>query len=408
VRSRSQRLALAVLLLLALAPAVARENREAPPGAVSFTLDAGRILLEIELQRPDGGMRRALAWFNMGMSAPVLTKSLYRELQIDRGEPLRIFVAGATLEAAAGEVTDGDGGLAAPSFAHLFAPRPVEAMLPARLLREHRLVLDYGRRLFAIMDKGASAPKGVAAPIELNETTGFATVTATIAGEPASFVIDAGSGYSWMRGAVLQRWLAAHPDWRRADGAVGLANNNMLDFSFETQGVVARLPEVVIGPLSVKNIGVLGTAPVLGALDGLVGDLFWDNWQKSATRPVVGWLGGNVLGNFELTIDYPSRMSYWRAQSAPDPHDLDQIGVTLVRREGRYFIGGLSRPSGPASDRALDEITPGDELVGVDDFDARGAGKAAVLAGKPGETRRLRLERDGRAFETTASILDLR
>jgi hypothetical protein len=163
--------------------------------------------------------------------------------------------------------------------------------------------------------------------------------------------------------------------------------------------------------LSVKNIGVLGTAPVLGALDGLVGDLFWDNWQKSATRPVVGWLGGNVLGSFELTIDYPSRMSYWRAQSASDPHDLDQIGVTLVRREARYFIGGLIRPSRPASDPALVEIASGDELVGVGSLDARGAGKAAVLAalaGKPGETRLLRLQREGRVFETTATILDLR
>lgn len=405
------RVALAALALLALAPAVAREKHDAPPGAVPFMLDAGRILLEIELQRPGGGTRRALAWFNMGMSAPVLTKALYREMQIDRGEPLRILVAGATLEAAAGEVTDGDGGLAAPSFSHLFAPRPVEAMLPASLLREHRLTIDYGRRLFAIAGKGESAPKGVAVPIELNEKTGFATVAVTIAGESAPFVIDAGSGYSWMRGAVLQRWLSAHPDWRRAEGAVGLANNNMLDFTFETQGVVARLPEIAIGPLSVKNIGVLGTAPVLGALDGLVGDLFWDNWQKSATAPVVGWLGGNVLGNFELTIDYPSRMSYWRAQSAPDPHDLDQIGITLVRREARYFIGGSIRPSGLASDPALVEIASGDELLGVGSLDVRGAGKAAVLAalgGKPGETRLLRLQREGRAFETTATILDLR
>jgi hypothetical protein len=398
------------VLLLGFAPAEARETRAKPPaGAVPFTLDAGRILLEIELQRPGGGTRRALAWFNMGMSAPILTAALYRELGIDRGEPLRITVAGAVLEAPAGDVTDGDGGLAAPSFAHLFAPRPVEAMLPASLLRDHRLVLDYGRRLFAITGGGEGAPAGVAVPIELNEKTGFATVAARVAGASAAFVIDAGSGYSWMRGAVLDRWLAAHPDWRRAKGAVGLANNNMLDFAFETEGVVARLPEMAIGSLSVTNLGVLGTAPVLGALDGIFGDVFWDNWQKSATRPVVGWLGGNALRNFELTIDYPARMSYWRAQAASDPHDLDQIGVTLVRRESRYFIGGLARRSEATEpDRA--DIAVGDELVGVGDMDARGAGKAAVLAalaGKPGETRLLRLERDGRRFATSMSVLDL-
>jgi hypothetical protein len=399
-------------LLLAFAPSDARQSRAKAPGdgAVPFTLDAGRVLLEIELQRPGGGTRRALAWFNMGMSAPVLTAALYRELQIDRGQPLRISVAGVTLEAAADEVTDGDGGLAAPSFAHLFAPLPVEAMLPASLLRDRRLVLDYGRRHFVIARSDGVAPEGVAVPISLDEKTGFASVTAMVAGEPAAFVLDAGSGYSWMRGAVLRRWLEAHPDWRRADGAVGLANNNMLDFAFERDGVVGRLPEVAIGPLSVKNIGVLGTAPALGALDGLFGDFFWDNWQKSATGPVIGWLGGNVLGNFELTIDYPAHMSYWRARADPDPHDLDQIGVTLVRREARYFIGGLVRPSGHAPDDALAEVAPGDELIAVGGLDARGAGKAALLAalaGKPGETRHLRLERDGRAFETTATVLDL-
>jgi hypothetical protein len=409
----SVRLLLALLALLTLAPAGARERRASPApaaGFVPFTLDAGRILLEIELRKPDGGSRRALAWFNMGMSAPILTEPLYRELAIDRGEPLRVRVGDVALEAAAGEVTGGDGGLAAPSFSHMFAPRAVEAMLPASLLRDHRLVIDYQRRLLAIAPSGDDAPKGVAVPIELNEKTGFATVSAIIAGEPAAFVIDAGSGYSWMRGDALRRWLGAHPNWRRAEGAVGLANNNMLDFAFETEGVIARLPEMAIGPLTLTQVGVLGTAPALGALDRLVGDVFWDNWQKSATRPVVGWLGGNALGNYELTIDYPRRMSYWRAQSAPNPHELDQVGVTLVRRDAGYFIGGLIRPFGRAPDSSLAALSPGDELVGVGGLDARGAGKADVLgalAGKPGETRSLRLRRDGRVFETTATVLDL-
>lgn len=410
------RLVVASLLVFALAPAVAaRKGQTKPPHdvGVPFTLDAGRILLDVEFRKPDGGARRALAWFNMGMTAPVLAKPLFRELQINRGEPLRLQIAGAALEAAADEVTDGDGGFAAPSFAHLFAPRPVEAMLPASLLRDYRVGIDYRRRIFELTRGGEGAPEGVAAPFALNEKTGFATVSVSIAGQSFPFVIDAGSGYSWMRGAVLKQWLVAHPDWRRAEGAVGLANNNMLDYAFEKEGIVARLPEIAVGPVIVKDVGVLGTAPVLGALDGLVGDIFWDNWQKSATSAVVGWLGGNVLGHFKLTLDYPNRISYWRAESAPDPHDLDQIGVTLVRRDARYFIGGLVRPAGNGTTPgpAVEGVAPGDELVGVGSFDARGAGKAALLAalaGKPGEMRLLRLERNGLPFEASAPVLDLR
>lgn len=223
-------------------------------------------------------------------------------------------------------------------------------------------------------------------------------------------MIDAGSGYTWMRGEVLKGWLTAHPDWRRAEGAIGLANNNMLDYAFEKQGAVARLPAITIATIALKDIGVLGTGPVFGSfVDGVVGDFFWDNWQKSASGPVVGWLGGNVLKNFKITIDYPNRVSYWRAQAAPDPHDLDQVGVTLVRRDGRYFIGGVVHAA--ARDDLIGGVAIDDELVGVGALDARGAAKAAVLTalgGKPGETRLLRLERNGLSLEIVAPVLDLR
>ncbi|MEF3367387.1 peptide-binding protein [Methylocystis sp. 9N] len=384
-------------------PAAKRQVETAP-----FILDAGRILIEVSFRKPDGGQRKALAWFNMGMASPTLSKPLYRELQIGDGHPLRIELAGAALEAPPSAVTDGEGGLAAPSFEHLFAPHPVEAMLPASLLLGHVVMIDYVRRSLALTKGGADKPDGVAIPFDLNEKTGFATVDVAVSGESFPFVIDAGSGYSWMRGDVLKKWLAAHSDWRRAEGAIGLANNNMLDYAFEKQGTVARLPGIDIGAIELKDVGVLGTGPVFGSVvDGVVGDFFWDNWQKSAVRPVVGWLGANVLGHFKLTIDFPNRTSYWQAQSKPDPHDLDQVGVTLVRRDTRYFVGGLV---GAVGGNAIEGASVGDEIVGIDALDARGASKTAVLAalgGKPGEIRRLRLLREGRLREVEARVLDL-
>lgn len=378
-------------------------------GAVPFTLDAGRILVEVGFRRADGGLRKALAWFNMGMASPTLAKALYRELQVG-AQPLKIEFANAAFEVPASDVVDGDGGLAAPTFEHLFAPHSVEAMLPASVLRDYAVTIDYGRSTLALARGGAAKPDGVAVPLAVNHKTGLVTVDASIAGEVYPFVIDAGSGYTWMRGDVLKRWLAEHPDWRRAEGAIGLANNNMLDYAFEKQGTVARLPEIAIATVVLKDVGVLGTGPVFGYfVDGVVGDFFWDNWQKSASGPVLGWLGGNVLKNFKLTIDYPNRVSYWRARAAPDPHDLDQVGVTLVRRDGRYFIGGVVRPAN--RDETIDGVAVDDELVGVGALDARGAAKASVLAalgGKAGETRLLRLERNGRALEVAAPVLDLR
>jgi hypothetical protein len=401
-------------LSLACAGAAAKTSRRPAPGPAAivlpFRVDAGRILFDATFKTPDGKDRKALAWFNMGMKAPILTKALYRELGLAEGAPLRLIVGDKIIEAKPGEVTEGDAGFGGADFSRNFGPLPVEAMLPARLFLDYRLTLDYGKRVLSLSSPEGPPPKGLAAPIALNPETGLASVEATIDGRAYAFVIDAGSGYSWMRGPVLSSWLEAHPQWRRAEGAMSAANYNMLDFDFEKRGTIARTPVIKIGEVELKDVGVLGTAPTpFGAfVDGVFGDIFWDNWQKSAAGPVVGWLGQNALARYELTIDYPNRISYWRGIGPGDPDDLDGVGVTLVLRGGRYFVGGLVKT---AETGALDGAAAGDELLAVDDMPARDAPKGAVIAalrGKPGEKRRLTLFRDGAARTIEATVLDLR
>ena len=375
---------------------------------VPFTLDAGRILLEATFRTSSGDERKALTWFNMGMPYPVLEKNLYRELFPDPRQTLQIEIADVVLQADANTVVNGDGGVATPSFAHLFAPHRVEAMLPASLLRDHVLTLDYKRRNLIIVGTTDEVSAGTAVPISLQPTTGIAAVQVTIDEESAPFVIDAGSGYSWMRGQTLQTWLRSNPQWRRCDGAIGLANNNLLDYDFEKRGTVARIPQMRIGNVTAKDIGILGTGAILGSVaDGIFGDFFWDNWQKSAPGYVAGWLGANVLKHFRLTIDYPGRMSYWLLQSDFDPHDLDQPGITLIRDGDRYFVGGLTQP---VNAPRLSEASIGDELIGVDNQSVRGASKQAVFAalhGHPGESKVLTLRTQGDEKRVTAAVIDL-
>ncbi|MBI1868241.1 MAG: peptide-binding protein [Methylocystis sp.] len=397
--------------MVATAPAAAlRNERVIASATVPFILDAQRILVNVAFATPDGGSRTALAWFNMGMAAPTLTKPLYRELQIDRGLPLKMRLGDSAIEAPASAVDAiavGDGIL---DFEYLFSPHLVEAMLPASVLQDYVVTLDYERRTLTLARPGAKKPEGVAVPIALNPKTGLVTVDAMVDGRTYPVVIDAGSGYSWMRGDTVKQWLAPHPEWRRAEGAVGLANYNMLDWAFEKQGTIARIPEIAIGAVRLRNIGVLGTGPILGRFgDGLIGDLFWDNWQKAAPGPVVGWLGGNALKPFKLAIDYPNRMSYWQSRAAPDPHDLDQVGLTLVRRSERYFIGGVVRKASvDAPDRAtVDDVEIGDELLAVDGLTVPGADKDSVLSalhGAPDERRTLVIERGGQRRQIEASV----
>jgi len=358
--------------------AAARKLPSLPQG-VPFILDSNRILLDVVLTTPEGRERKALAWFNMGMASPILTHDLYRELGINRGGILQMRIGERRLEARADQVVDGDGGVGVPTFNHLFAPRRVEAMLPAAMFTDYVLRIDYNRRVLALNAPGAKHPEGSPVPLLLNADTGVAAVEAQIGDETRALAIDAGSGYSWMRGDVARDLLVRRPDWRRAHGAVGAANTNMVDFAFEKEGDVLRIPSVRIGDVGFSELGFLGTAPVLGSFaEGLFGDLFWDNWRKAAPAPVIGWLGGNALRDYELTIDYPNRMSYWRRQRVPDPTELDQPPITLVRQGERYVIGGIARTrtqlQGPL------DVEVGDELLAIDNLVTRGAGKDDVLS----------------------------
>lgn len=382
-----------------------RPKAEAP--SAPFLLEGGRILVEVAFTKPDGAARKALSFFNMGAGRTILSQTLFAELGIDSGRPLRYAMANAEFETGAETVDAEKADFTGLSLEQMFAPRKVDAILSPSLLRDRLIVIDYGRRRLTVATPGTLEPEGVHTPVDLNAQTGLVTIDVDVAGGRDAFVIDAGSGYCWMRGERLKQWLAAAPDWRRAEGAVGRANYNMIDFAFEKQGTVARLPEFAIGEVVLPNVGVLGTGPVLGSFgDSLFGEVFWDNWQKSAPRPIIGWLGANVLRHFKLTIDYPNRMSYWRQQSFSDPHDLDQPGVTLMRRDGRYFISGLVRPARGAQQ---EDVQIGDELIAIGALNTREAGKEAVLAalhGRPGESRTLLLSGASKR-KVDAPVIDL-
>jgi len=360
-------------------------------GTISFILDAQRILMNVTFETPEGGTRNVLTWFNMGMPAPVLTKALYHELGIDRGHPLTMKLGEFSFEAAPETVVDGDGGLANPEFAQRFVPHPVEAMLPAAFFQQAIVTLDYQRRTLTLARPETRKPEGIAVPFAINTKTGLIAPDAEVDGKRYPIVIDAGSGYSWIRGRVLAEWLAKHPDWRRADGAVGLSNYNMLDLPFEKDALLARVPELPIGAITLENVGLLGIGFVMGNIgNSLIGEMFWNNWQQSAPSPVIGWLGGNALKPFKLTIDFPNRVSYWQRQTKADAHDLDQVAITLVRRSGSYFIGGFVRKANPAQSESvtLEGCEIGDELVAVEGLSAWGASIEQVLSA-PG-ARRLR------------------
>ena len=374
---------------------------------VPIIFDGDQIVIELEAVRPDGSSRKVLALVNMGQSPPWLKQHLYNELQIDKGRKLVLRLGDLPIQVDASVVqTEPDRADLDRQFGAFFPAHKVEMVLQAGILSNYALILDYSNKKLTLTSAGKLHPQGVAVPIRVNARTGVAAVTATIDGKPFSFVIDCGSPYSWVRGSAATQWIEAHPNWKRAEGAVGLSNYNMLDYDFEKEGTVLRVPSVMLGPLALKDVGLLASGPLLGGFgDRLFGEVFWDSWQENAPGSVAGWLGANVLKQYQVTIDYANHMSYWLKRKEGDPNELDQVGITLVYKSGDYFIGGVVRKNGQPTEAGL---SAGDKIMQVGGQAVHGLAREAVLSalhGTPGESRQIVVERDGSTIAQSASVI---
>ncbi|MGE7413711.1 peptide-binding protein [Methylobacterium tarhaniae] len=386
-----------------------------PPGPVRpVTLPMAqashRWLVALAFVRPDGSERRATAWVNFGTPAPILSRTLARDLGLDRGHDLRFRLGTVAVRVAGDFVAEGPRLPAGQDLlAQLFAPRPVEAVLPAGVLRAFAVGLDPSTGTLTLGPSGSLPARGVALPVRIAQESGLVTAEAAVAGERATFVLDPGASYTWLRGRTGAAWLARHPDWERARGAVGRSAVAMADLGLEQEGTVLRLPELALGPLVLPELGALATGPLGGAVvEATLGEIFWDTWQKPAGRQVDGWLGNNALGTGRLTIDYAAGWVRFERQRQLDPHDLDGIGLALVRRGEGYAVGQVATREGRP---LVAGIAGGDVLRRVDGRPVAGLATDALIAalsGRAGTRRLLDLERDGVPIALEAEAVSLR
>jgi hypothetical protein len=362
-------------------------------GTTPLLFDANRIYAQVTFIRPDGSSRLALAYVDLGSPSMLVSETLYRELQLDQKKPLTFKVGDKSSQVEASAVTR-DNWLPFTVGNN----RKVEALLPAGVLQRYVVVIDYARHELTLADSGALKPEGEPVACRVDEKTGLAVVDASIDGHSYPITIDAGSAYTWLGKAEVQQWLAQHPDWQRGVGAVGTANMRMDDDGIEAAGILIRIPEIKIGLVVLQNVGALAIGPSKSNWD------FIDWYSKKNAAPVIGWLGGNVLRDFRITIDYPNRMIYWQRERKHDPHEIDQIGLTLIHKEGEYFVAAVATQNGKPT---VEDVQAGDKLVEIDALHTKGATSSTVLSalhGKPGETRILVLERDGKRLTVQAKV----
>ncbi len=370
-------------------------SQMSPSGTAPFIFAGNRVYAELAFIRPDGSLHKALAFVDLGGPSTVLSEALFKELQIDQTESLTFKVGNMAVRVDPGTVTSdtwlpysiGDN-------------RKVEALLPAGVLQKYQVVIDYARQTLTLAQPGTLTPTGVPVPLRLDEKTGLIAIDVSINGRQYPVTVDCGSAYTWLRKTTVQKWLDVHPDWQRGIGAVGAANMRMADDGIEAAGIVVRIPEIKLGSLSLEQIGALAIGPSKTNWD------FMDWYSNKTPGPVIGWLGGNVLQGFRITIDYPNHKIYWLQQKKLNPHDLDQVGLTLKSENGQYFVAAIATQNGKAT---VDGVLVGDKLLQIGALRTATATWAEIFSamhGRPGEFRTLLLQRNSRQFAVQAKVVD--
>jgi hypothetical protein len=382
--------------VLALVWFVSFCSAQTPPasGTTALVFDGNRVYAQLSFVPPDGSAHLALAFVEMGSPSMVVTPVLFKELELDRQKPLTFRIGDLPIIVPAKDVT---AELSQPFS--LGSDLKVQALLPAGLFEKYEVVLDYQARKLTLALPGTIKPEGTPVPFHINSRTGLISVDAVIDGKTYAVTIDDGSAYTWFRQDAAKLWLAAHPDWKLGVGAVGTADMRMSGRAAETSGILMRIPEIKVGPVVLKQVGVLAAArKVFGNQE------FFDWYSAKNAQPVIGWIGGNVLKAFRLTLDYPDRMIYWLQQAEPDRDDLNQVGLTLKASGAEFVVAAVATKNGKAT---VEGVQPGDKLIRIGGFNAKGATWGQIynaLHGKPGETRILILSRGANQFTVRARV----
>lgn len=387
---------LAVISVCAFASADCSAQDSANSGTTRFVLNGNRMYAELGFVRPDCSVHRALAFVDMGSPSMLVGAALFDSLHLDQQHPLVFTVEKLRIAVPVADVTS----VHRQPFS-VGSDLDVEAMLPAGVLQRYRVEIDYRKRTMTFAEGSTRVPEGIAVPFQINPQTGLIAVDALIDGRHYPITIDNGSAYTWIRGDSASSWLTSHPGWAHGVGAVGTSNMTMTGDGTETKGTMMRIPAIAIGPLVVRDVGALAA----GAGATITGNLSLFDWyaRKNAV-PVIGWIGGNVLKHYRVTIDYPNRMMYWVKQSELDGHEIDQVGLTLRSDEGAIYVAAIATKSGRAT---VEGVLPGDKLIRVGDLEISKASHGAIydaLHGRPGESRTLVLERDGARITVNATV----
>lgn len=379
--------------IVLLSPAFAEEPKSV---TVPVTVDHNRVVIDVYLPLPDGSTKRVRAWVNTGAADLTVSQrvgELYGPLKCDgqtceSSIPPEIQVGGMKISLSGIQSAHASAGIPKDVMVAGMSP---EITLPASLLSNYDVLVDYANRQFTIGPPGSVKFQGQAVKARINPV-GFVNVTGQVKSEPVSLLLDTGSGISFIAPDRFAKWQGADPALPYLKGAVGAAN--LWGSPDEADRELLRIPSVHLGTPTLSGVIFASLVPAtLNQLNERVG------------AETNGLLGGEAFRNCRVGIDYAHQTVYIDSVGHNAAPDMDVVGLTLhPETDGRFTVLAVLEVEGKLT---MPEVKPGDALVGVDGAPATGATLGQVwslLGGTPGQTRTLTLERAGTRFTVDARV----
>jgi hypothetical protein len=106
-----------------------------------------------------------------------VSEALFKDLHLDQKKAFRFQIGNMPVSVDSSTVTS-DSWLPYS----IAGNRKVEALLPAGIVQQYQVVIDYADRTLMLAQFGTLQPQGIAVPLRVNEKTGLITVDIAIEG----------------------------------------------------------------------------------------------------------------------------------------------------------------------------------------------------------------------------------
>jgi len=266
----------------------------------------------------------------------------------------------------------------------------VDGMLPGKALEHYQIVVDYPQHRFSLGEAGTFPHQGEKLPCPYIVSSGHPRLDVGIGGSTYGFLLDTGTQITLMREDILKQWAKEHPDWPRSIGAAGPAN----DGADPDDDFLLRIPRLQLGSFTTKHVAVASRPNEI-----------YSATTYETPAAIAGALGGNVLSQFRVEVDYPDQLCFFERSGKEQANDFDTVGLVLdTNSSGQLVVRAVSST---ASAVTRQYIQPGDVIVQIGDSDNAPytlTKAAQALSGAVGERKHLLILRRGEPISVTVVV----